>query len=77
MPRRNSPNVIDNLDDLSHLDVMVVDKRLGQRSSAKKNRRNRHYEKQFIRNSLTQRVALTSVDSVDIADDDNAPDMSD
>jgi hypothetical protein len=33
----------------------VVDKRLGQRSVAKKNRRNRHYEKQFIRNALTQR----------------------
>ena len=76
MPRRNSPNVIENLDDLSHLDVMVV-KRLGQRSSAKKNRRNRHYENQFIRNSLTQRVALTSGDSVDIADDGDAPDMTD
>lgn len=76
MPLRNSPNVIENLDDLSHLDVMVVDKRLGQRSSAKKNRRNRHYEKQFIRNSLTQRVALTSVDSVDIAEDDDAPDAA-
>ena len=24
--------------------------------TAKKNRRNRHYEKQFIRNALTQRV---------------------
>jgi len=35
------------------LDDILVDKRFGQRSSAKKNRRNRHYEKQFIRNSLT------------------------
>lgn len=56
MPRRNSPNTIRNLDDLSSLGEVVVDKRLGQRSSAKKNRRNRHYEKQFIRNALTQRV---------------------
>ena len=38
------------------VDRVVVDKRLGQRASAKKNRRNRHYEKQFIRNALTQRL---------------------
>jgi hypothetical protein len=56
MTRRNSPQTIQNLDDLSALDRVVVDKRLGQRSSAKKNRRNRHYEKQFIRNALTQRL---------------------
>lgn len=56
MPRRNSPRTIEDLDDLSHLDAIVVDKRSGQRASAKKNRRNRHYEKQFIRNSLTQRL---------------------
>jgi len=56
MPRRNSPRTIEDLDDLSHLDTIVVDKRSGQRASAKKNRRNRHYEKQFIRNSLTQRL---------------------
>jgi hypothetical protein len=52
MPRRNSPNVIHGLADLSQLSELVVDKRLGQRASAKKNRRNRHYEKQFIRNTL-------------------------
>jgi hypothetical protein len=56
MTRRNSLNDIRDLSDLSHLDQVVVDKRLGQRSSAKKNRRNRHYEKQFIRNALTHRV---------------------
>jgi hypothetical protein len=56
MTRRNSPQAIQNLDDLSGLDRVVVDKRLGQRSSAKKNRLNRHYEKQFIRNGLTQRL---------------------
>lgn len=31
---------------------IVTDKRLGQRAIAKKNRRNRHYDKQFIRNTL-------------------------
>ena len=56
MARRNSPTAIKDLDDLSALTSIVVDKRLGQRSTAKKNRRNRHYEKQFIRNALTQRV---------------------
>lgn len=54
MTRRNSPSVIKELDDLSSLSMIVVDKRLGQRSIAKKNRRNRHYEKQFIKNALSQ-----------------------
>lgn len=52
MPRRNSPNDIADLGELSRLTDYVHDKRLGQRASAKKNRRNRHYEKQFIRNTL-------------------------
>jgi hypothetical protein len=58
MPQRNSPNAIEDLSDLSRLDEIVVDKRFGQRSSAKKNRRNRHYEKQFIRNSLSHGLLL-------------------
>ena len=61
MARRNSPQTIKALDDLSALSIIVVDKRLGQRSSAKKSRRNRHYEKQFIRNTLAHH--LTSDDS--------------
>ena len=52
MPRRNSPNRIRSLADLSHLTEWVLDKRRGQRAAAKKDRRNRHYEKQFIRNTL-------------------------
>lgn len=56
MPRRSSPREVEDLGDLSHLGELVVDKRFGQRSSAKKNRRNRHYEKQFIRNVLTLRT---------------------
>jgi hypothetical protein len=53
MTRRNSPNQIHDLADLSQLGEIVVDKRLGQRAQAKKSRRNRHYEKQFIRNTLS------------------------
>lgn len=69
MPQRNSPNAIDDLSDLSHLDEIVVDKRSGQRASAKKNRRNRHYEKQFIRNSLTHRLQLDSTDAAEPRED--------
>jgi hypothetical protein len=58
MPIRNSPRAIEDLSDLNRLDELVVDKRLGKRASAKKNRRNRHYEKQFIRNSLTHHLEL-------------------
>jgi hypothetical protein len=38
------------------LGELVFDKRLGQRAAAKKNRRNRHYEKQFIRNTLAHAI---------------------
>jgi hypothetical protein len=60
MTRRNSPNQINDLADLSQLGEIVVDKRLGQRAQAKKSRRNRHYEQQFIRNTLT-RVSRSEV----------------
>jgi hypothetical protein len=52
MPRRNSLNQIQGLEDLSQLGDIVTDKRRRQRSLAKKSRRNRHYEKQFIRNTV-------------------------
>ncbi len=52
MPRRNSPNDIADLGELSGLTDLVFDKRQGQRAAAKRHRRNRHYEKQFIRNTL-------------------------
>jgi hypothetical protein len=52
MPRRDSPNQIQDLEDLSRLNELVTDKRRDQRSTAKKSRRNRHYEKQFIRNTV-------------------------
>ena len=56
MTRRNSPNQIQSLDDLSQLSEIVSDKRRGQRSLAKKSRRNRHYEKQFIRNTVMHKL---------------------
>ena len=58
MSRRNSPNDIADLSELSRLSEFVFDKRQGQRASAKKHRRNRHYEKQFIRNTLAHPPAL-------------------
>ena len=53
MALRNSPNDIRQLADLNQLSEIVVDKRLGKRAEAKKNHRNRHYEKQFIKSALT------------------------
>jgi hypothetical protein len=64
MTRRNSPNQIQDLADLSQLGEIVIDKRLGQRAQAKKSRRNRHYEKQFIRNTLT-RVPINEVAEIE------------
>ena len=52
MPKRNSPNDLKTLDDLSRLDEIIVDNRNEQRADAKKNRRNRHYGRQFIRNAI-------------------------
>jgi hypothetical protein len=72
MTRRNSPNDIQDLDDLSSVGSFVVDKRLGQRASAKKNRRNRHYEKQFIRNTLAHLPAAVTAEANEAADDTTA-----
>lgn len=52
MPKRNSPNDIKELDDLNRLDDIVHDKRNAKRAVDKKTRRDRHYEKQFIKNTL-------------------------
>lgn len=53
MAKRTSPNAIQDANDLSQLNNIVQDKRNGKRSGAKKGRRNRHYEKQLIRNALS------------------------
>ncbi|MFV8357550.1 hypothetical protein ACNQGB_15355 [Flavobacterium sp. XS1P32] len=50
--KRNSPKDISHLDDLNRLNEIVSDKRLAKRATEKKNRRNRHYEKQFIKNTI-------------------------
>ena len=56
MGKRTAPNAIQDINDLSQLGNIVVDKRNGKRSSAKKGRRNRHYEKQLNRNAITSGV---------------------
>lgn len=58
MPKRNSPNDIKDLDDLNRLNEIVNDKRNAKRANDKKTRRDRHYEKQFIRNTITQKSQL-------------------
>lgn len=62
MAKRTSPNAIKDANDLSQLGSIVQDKRNGKRSGAKKGRRNRHYEKQLIRNAITSGV-LQSTDA--------------
>lgn len=52
MPRRSSPDDVATLDDLSALDTLVVDKRGPKRALAKRSRRNRHYERQFLRDAV-------------------------
>ena len=53
MPKRNSLNDIKHLDDLNDLQNIVVDKRNDKRKMEKRNRRNRHYNKLFIKIALT------------------------
>ena len=53
MAKRTSVNAIQDIHDLSQLASIVVDKRNGKRSGAKKGRRNRHYEKQLLRNAMS------------------------
>lgn len=54
MAKRNSAKDIDSISDLERLNEIVIDKRNSKRSSEKKNRRNRHYEKLFIKLALSQ-----------------------
>lgn len=54
MPRRSSPDDIKDLHDLRDLDTKVVYKRNHKRKPEKRNRRNRHYTKQFIKNALRE-----------------------
>jgi len=63
MAKRTSVNAIQDIHDLSQLANIVVDKRNGKRSGAKKGRRNRHYEKQLLRNAMSTGV-LKNTDSL-------------
>lgn len=63
MGKRTSPNAIQDANDLSQLGNIVQDKRNGKRSGAKKGRRNRHYEKQLIRNALSAGLLNAADDS--------------
>jgi hypothetical protein len=65
MGKRTSPNAIKDANDLSQLGNIVQDKRNGKRAGAKKSRRNRHYEKQLIRNAISAGV-LNGVDAEDV-----------
>ncbi len=56
MAKRSSIKQVINPDQLSNLNELVVDKRYGKRAKAKKARRNRHYEKQFLRNAVTSGI---------------------
>jgi hypothetical protein len=60
MPRHYLSVVIEDHGCPSHIDVAAAHNRYGQRAFRKKNRRNRHDEKPFIRDSLTQRWAPAS-----------------
>ena len=52
MPKRNSPKDFQELADLNRLSEIVIDKRNEKRADAKKGRRNRHYERLFIRQAI-------------------------
>jgi len=52
MPRRTSVNDVKDIEQLNELDQIVKDKRNEKRSSAKKERRNRHYVKVLINHQL-------------------------
>lgn len=58
MPKRNSPNDIKEIDDLNRLNEIVKDKRNAKRATDKKTRRDRHYEKQFIKNTLKSNIII-------------------
>ena len=58
MPKRNSPKDIKEIDDLNRLNEIINDKRNAKRANEKKTRRNRHYEKQFIKNTIVTQIEI-------------------
>ncbi len=61
MPKRNSPKDIKEIEDLNRLNEIINDKRNAKRANEKKTRRNRHYEKQFIKNTFTTQIEIKPV----------------
>ena len=49
MPKRTNLNDYNKIDKAEDLERTVTDKRYGKRSKSKKNRRNRHYVKNMIK----------------------------
>ena len=68
MPKRNSPNDIKEIDDLNRLEDIVHDKRNAKRAVDKKTRRDRHYEKQFIKNTIKSHLVNENMTKLDIID---------
>ncbi len=66
MPRRNSPNDIKEIDDLNRLDDIVFDKRNAKRATEKKTRRDRHYQKQFIKNNINKAIPILKMTKSEI-----------
>ena len=67
MPKRNSPNDIKEIDDLNRLNELIFDKRNVKRAVDKKTRRDRHYEKQFIKNTFKTHINNSrTMDKTDI-----------
>ena len=69
MSKRNYPTDIKELDDLNRLSEIVNDKRNNKRVDKKKSRRDRHYEKQFIRNTLSDIQNINATNILNIPDD--------
>ncbi len=65
MTKRNSPKDIEVLEDLSDLELKVVDKRNHKRAPEKRNRRDRHYSKQFIKTALKDHLGPAEEEPID------------
>lgn len=53
------------MDDLSRMNDIIHDKRYGKRAKAKKQRRNRHYEKQILQTALRHKVVSSEYDAAE------------
>ncbi|MEL7121075.1 MAG: hypothetical protein AAFO07_16600 [Bacteroidota bacterium] len=60
MPKRTNLNDYNKIDKADDIERTVTDKRYGKRSKSKKNRRNRHYVKNMIKQM-----------QIDLSQDDN------